>query len=113
MHLKPKLDEQSGIPLYRQLYDSIKAGIRDGSLASGDRLPPTRELAGSLGLNRTTVSAAYELLEQEGLIKGHVGRGSFVAGGTISFATSRPLEELFPIDEFRATAREVLADPNL
>lgn len=79
----------------------------------GDRLPPTRELAGTLGLNRTTVAAAYDLLEQEGLIKGHVGRGSFVAAGTISFATSRPLEELFPMEDFRAAARDVLADSRL
>jgi len=46
----------------------------------GDRLPATRELAGLLGLNRTTVSAAYEILESEGLISGHVGKGSFVTG---------------------------------
>jgi 2-aminoadipate transaminase len=38
-------------------------------------------LAGQLGLNRTTISAAYELLEAEGLIAGQVGRGSFVTGG--------------------------------
>ena len=44
------------------------------------RLPATRELAGQLGLNRTTISAAYTLLESEGLITGHVGRGSFVTG---------------------------------
>ncbi len=44
-------------------------------------MPATRELAGQLGLNRTTISAAYELLESEGLIAGQVGRGSFVTGG--------------------------------
>jgi 2-aminoadipate transaminase len=43
-------------------------------------LPATRELAGLLGLNRTTVSAAYDVLETEGLIAGQVGRGSFVTG---------------------------------
>ncbi len=37
-------------------------------------------MAGQLGLNRTTISAAYELLEAEGLIAGQVGRGSFVTG---------------------------------
>jgi 2-aminoadipate transaminase len=92
-------------------------------------------LAGLLGLNRTTISAAYELLESEGLIRGHVGRGSFVEGpaadklnwqamipaeespaasssragaASISFASSRPSEMLFPLDEFRATCREVI-----
>jgi 2-aminoadipate transaminase len=77
-------------------------------------------LAGQLGLNRTTVSAAYALLEAEGLIAGHVGRGSFVIGraasaGTgkettaASFSRSRPSELLFPLAEFRKTCTEVIA----
>ncbi len=63
------------------LSEQIAQQIRSGQLARGERLPATRELAGLLGLNRTTVSAAYEILEAEGLISGQVGRGSFVTGG--------------------------------
>jgi 2-aminoadipate transaminase len=74
------LNPQSEIPLYRQLFEQFAAQIRTGQLERGERLPPTRELAGQLGLNRTTISAAYELLEAEGLIAGQVGRGSFVTG---------------------------------
>jgi DNA-binding transcriptional regulator YhcF (GntR family) len=77
MDLQP-LDHESESPLYRQLYEQVAEQIRTGRLAAGQRLPPTRELAGILGLNRTTVSAAYEILESEGLITGRVGRGSFV-----------------------------------
>jgi len=128
------LNTQSEEPLYRQLYGQIKAAILNEGLARGERLPPTRELAGSLGLNRTTVAAAYELLESEGLILGQVGRGSFVqgapekpngldwrallgeeeeaipapTGARISFAASVPSEALFPLEEFRATCREVI-----
>ena len=108
------LDAHSESPLYRQLFDRIRSLIETGVLEDGERLPATRELAGSLGLNRTTVSAAYELLESEGLLKGHVGRGSFVSAPKskpappISFATSRPSELLFPLDEFRATCTEVI-----
>ena len=72
------LDPLSNNPLYRQVFEKIRALIESRGLREGERLPATRELAGSLGLNRATVSAAYELLEAEGLIKGHVGRGSFV-----------------------------------
>src|SRR5438105_6083024 len=104
------LDASLDSPLYRQLFDKIRSLIETGVLEDGERLPPTRELAGSLGLNRTTVSAAYELLESEGLLKGHVGRGSFVSAPKskttaprISFATSRPSELLFPLEEFRVT----------
>ena len=76
------LNPQSEVPLYRQLAEQIAAQIRNGQLERGERLPPTRELAGQLGLNRATISAAYELLEADGLISGHVGRGSFVASET-------------------------------
>ena len=136
-----QLDEQSGVPIYRQLYLHIRKLIDNRELSNGDRLPPTRELAGQLGLNRTTISAAYELLETEGLIRGHVGRGSFVAStpapapgldwehllaapvpatpsapvvpGGISFAASRPSADLFPLEEFRATCAEVAGDASI
>lgn len=138
---QPVLDPQSEVPLYRQLQQHFADLIRSGILSNGERLPATRELAGQLGLNRTTVSAAYELLESSGLITGHVGRGSFVtaAGGGnapgldweallpapipaagpvlgrdgISFATSRPAEELFPLDDMRVSCNEVLQSEGL
>jgi len=140
MFSRPQLDPDSDVPLYRQLSRHVRSLIRAGRLTQGERLPPTRELAGLLGLNRTTVSAAYSLLESEGLVTGHVGRGSFVAvhaepevsgldwdellevadraamtppplmaaHGAISFSTSRPAEELFPLEEFRQSCREVI-----
>src|SRR5438105_15776641 len=72
------IDAQSDLPIYRQVFKQLKDSISSGKLPKGTRLPATRELAGLLGLNRTTISAAYELLESEGLISGQVGRGSFV-----------------------------------
>src|ERR1700683_315532 len=78
----PKLDHQSEVPLYQQLHRYFTDLIQSGSLQRGERLPPTRELAGPLGLNRTTLSAAFELLESDGLIRGQVGRGSYVTGGS-------------------------------
>ena len=150
MNHQPHLDAGSEVPLYKQLYEHFSSLIQSGRLAKGERLPATRELAGSLGLNRTTISAAYELLESEGFITGHVGRGSFVAGSqgasglpaglpqldwshllerfapspqppapspqfgrdAISFATSRPAEQLFPLDALRRSCEEVMAGPD-
>src|SRR5271155_519947 len=80
MDIRPHLNPDSDVSLYRQLGEYLQYLIETGELQPGDRLPPTRELAGQLGLNRTTVSAAYDLLEHEGLIKGEVGRGSYVCG---------------------------------
>src|SRR5258707_14698856 len=76
----PDIDALSNVPIYRQVFQQLKDSISTGRLPKGSRLPASRELAGLLGLNRTTVSAAYELLESEGLISGQVGRGSFVTG---------------------------------
>lgn len=121
--------------MYRQLYRQLRERILAGTLAAGEKIPPTRELAGMLGINRATVAAAYELLEKEGLIRGHVGRGSFVAGGgaaargvdweerlgpaggegirwggqaRISFVSARPGADLVPVEEFRRCCREVI-----
>ncbi|NWF85211.1 MAG: PLP-dependent aminotransferase family protein [Bryobacteraceae bacterium] len=80
----PPLDLSGGEPIYRQLAGMLRAEIESGRLRAGDRLPPTRELAARLKLNRATVSAAYEILENSGLITGHVGRGSFVAGAALA-----------------------------
>jgi 2-aminoadipate transaminase len=141
MEIRPELDLNSEVPIYRQLGSYLQSLIGNGELLPGDRLPPTRELAGQLGLNRTTVSAAYELLETDGLIKGSVGRGSFVCGvperetetlnwsraltpslststgaarsGVINFSASRPSEKLFPVEEFRECCAEVLASDKL
>ncbi|MBV8866114.1 MAG: PLP-dependent aminotransferase family protein [Acidobacteriaceae bacterium] len=130
------LDSALELPIYKQLADSIRAAIEVGAIGLGERLPATRELAGQLGLNRTTVSAAYSVLEEAGLLEGQVGRGSFVAyngastiarsfdwekvlpppesinaasgEAKINFANSRPSEDCFPMEEFRRLSREVI-----
>jgi GntR family transcriptional regulator/MocR family aminotransferase len=66
---------------HRQVYTQIRDAIRDGRLRSGDRLPPTRELALTLGRARNTVARAYEDLLAEGYIEGRVGSGTYVSAG--------------------------------
>lgn len=129
----PRLDAHSTEPLYRQLGLWLREQIATGRLRRGERLPATRDLAERLHLNRATIASAYALLEAEGLLSGHVGKGSFVAGApesagagwetvarpttatagaggaAIRFDSSRPGEDLFPLDEFRAACAEVLA----
>lgn len=77
----PQLEPDSEVPIYKQLHQQFRDWIESGRLPKGERLPSTRALADLLGLNRTTVAACYSLLESEGYIEGHVGRGSFVAAG--------------------------------
>ncbi|WP_333628066.1 GntR family transcriptional regulator, partial [Stenotrophomonas cyclobalanopsidis] len=45
------------------IFDSIREGIGKGQLAAGSVLPPVRELAEQLGVNRNTVAAAYKRLD--------------------------------------------------
>src|SRR5580698_9668506 len=74
------LQSESHIPLYVQLRDQLRALVHSGELRLGDRIPASRELAQQLGVHRTTVANAYAELESEGLIEGHVGRGTFICG---------------------------------
>lgn len=62
-------------PLYRQLYDRVRAAIASGSLAPGDRIPSARALAKELGVARGTVELAYSTLVGEGylLTRGQAG----------------------------------------
>jgi len=74
------LQSESHIPLYVQLRDQLRALVHSGELRNGDRIPASRELASQLGVHRTKVANAYAELESEGLIEGHVGRGTFICG---------------------------------
>ena len=66
-------------PLYRRLVEIVEGGIARGDVPAGYRLPPERDLAKALRVSRATVVAAYRELESRGLVRGYVGRGTFVS----------------------------------
>ena len=66
------------LPVYRQLYQSIKAAILAGTFPNGARLPSSRSLATQLSLSRTTVDLAYGLLAGDGLVQGRTAKGTLV-----------------------------------
>jgi len=65
-------------PLYSHLVTLLENAIAKGDLPSGTRVPPERALAQQLKISRTTVVSAYRELESRGLLRGYVGRGTFV-----------------------------------
>ncbi len=65
-------------PLYTHLVTLLEGAISRGELPSGAKVPPERELALRLKISRTTVVSAYRELESRGLLRGYVGRGTFV-----------------------------------
>jgi DNA-binding transcriptional MocR family regulator len=66
-------------PAYRRLADGLHAAITEGKVTIGDKLPPQRELAYSLGVSTGTVTRAYELAIRRGDVTAVTGKGSFVA----------------------------------
>src|SRR5262249_1165535 len=74
------IELEGALPVYRQIADGIRAALASGRLSAGQQLPPTRDLAKQLGVNRNTVIAAYELLVETGIATGQTGRGTFLVG---------------------------------
>jgi DNA-binding transcriptional MocR family regulator len=65
-------------PRYRALSEVIAQDIATGALPEGTRLPPQRDLAYRLGVTVGTVSRAYALVAERGLVSAEVGRGTYV-----------------------------------
>lgn len=66
-------------PLYLAIADAIARAVQDGRLAPGERLPTQRQLADELGIALTTVTRGYGEAERRGLVRGEVGRGTYVS----------------------------------
>ena len=76
-------------PVFQQIIDQIFSGITENRLKPGDRLPPERDLASTLGVARGTVTRAYAELARRGLIELVRGRGSIVSSRKEGPSSSR------------------------
>jgi GntR family transcriptional regulator len=74
-----EIDRKSGVPIYIQVKNQIMDDIKNGNLKISEKMPTERELSQKLNTSRNTISAAYNLLEQEGVLISYQGRGTFVA----------------------------------
>ena len=73
-----QINLKSGMPVYLQLVDQVKAAAASGALKPGEPLPSIRPLAEELRLNRNTVAKAYAELESLGVIESLPGKGCFL-----------------------------------
>ena len=115
-------------PVYAQIIDRVRAGVREGSLGPGTPLPSVRQLARDLGVNANTVAKAYMLLEREGILHSVPRRGCYVADSAsdraqqslderLSRTLDRVLEEteMLGLDRdavLEALRRKLEADPS-
>jgi GntR family transcriptional regulator len=92
------LDYKSRLPIYEQLYRSIRRMAAVGAVDQREPLPSVRALAQELGVNPNTVQKAYRMLEHDGIICSIPGKGSFLS------------EDLSAISQQREIALERLDD---
>lgn len=78
MSFTPDLSDTTK-PYYQALAEKLESDIRSGKLAPGTKLPPQRELADYLDINLSTVTRAFKICTQKGLIGATVGRGTYVS----------------------------------
>ncbi|HEY4134867.1 MAG TPA: PLP-dependent aminotransferase family protein [Alphaproteobacteria bacterium] len=81
----PVLSEDQG-PQYRAIVTALERDLAEGRIRPGVRLPARRSLAETLGVSLGTVTRAYEEMERRGLVRGQVGRGTFVISPTTGIA---------------------------
>jgi len=100
-----KLDLRSGVPVYRQIIDQVRAGMAAGTLAAGDQLPTVRQLAVDLAINPNTVLRAYRELELSGTLETHQGSGTFISNKKIVKSNAERERQLAQLaGEFAARA---------
>ena len=88
------IDPHIGIPVYRQVVDQIRFQIASGRLRPGDELPSTRALSSRLGVNPMTISKAYGILEDEGVVSHRPGLPLVVREQTPGRTIAAKLEQL-------------------
>ncbi|WP_312190328.1 PLP-dependent aminotransferase family protein [Sphingobacterium sp.] len=111
IELNPK-DEKS---IYLQLSDGVLTLIKNGHLNGGQKLPSTRDVAKVLGINRITVSKAFEELQMQGWLESYVGRGTFVSSHIPDIVPMRLQNQTLPkaqeVAGFELNEKQYLYNP--
>jgi GntR family transcriptional regulator, transcriptional repressor for pyruvate dehydrogenase complex len=113
---------------WRHVLETIETDLLEGRLGPGDRLPPERELASTLGVGRSSVREALRVLEVLGLIRTGTGSGPTAgaiiiatpSGGLSSVLRLQVAAQAFPFEDVVATrlllesavVEQVAADPD-
>lgn len=78
--IEVRVDRSEPEDLHAQVAAEIRRAVADGEAEAGERLPPAKDLAAVIGVNKNTVLRALRILRDEGLLEFRRGRGVTVAG---------------------------------
>jgi GntR family transcriptional regulator len=92
--MKIMISNRSGIPIYEQIKEQVKAAIFSGELREDELLPSIRQLARDLKISVITTSRAYSDLEQEGFVAQMQGKGCYVLPCNKELARENALHRL-------------------
>ena len=101
---KQILNTESYSPLYKQLMQKLRSDIASGLYPVHSRIPSEQELCDTYQVNRVTVRKALAKLTQEGLLKRHQGKGTFVG-------TPRICRDLKDVNSFSDACRLMGSEP--
>jgi len=101
-----KVDRSTGGLLHDQVAGEIRRAIAEGEAGPGQRLPPAKDLAAVLGVNKNTVLRAMHILRDEGLVEFGRGSGITVTGTAERGAVLRQVRELVEFARRQGYKRE-------
>ena len=104
--INPELD----IPIYQQLVDKIRSGVKKGTLVPGQQLPTVQEVSQNLSIARGTIKRAYDELEHLGVLEKIQGRGTFICYQPAN-SGSRKEQAMAAIDELLNRLEEMGFSP--
>jgi len=88
------ISNRSGVPIYEQIKEQIKAAIFSNELKEDDILPSIRQLARDLKISVITTTRAYTDLEQEGFIVNMQGKGCYILPRNKEIARENALHKI-------------------
>lgn len=101
-----EVDLTSSKAVYQQLIDQVKLAVASDRLQTGDRLPPIRDVAVQVRVNRNTVARVYAELEREGIVYTRAGQGCFISDRGSSLSRAEQRRQIFTrLEEIIAQAR--------
>lgn len=78
-----QINENSDVPKYRQIIQSVHSGIRDGKLKRGDKMPSLNAIKNAFHLSRDTVLSAFKEMQANKLIVSTPGKGYYISSTNV------------------------------